>query len=784
MNNVFQKKIMPTMTALSIIAGSMAATAIPAGAAEGIPEGAKSVHELLSNSESVRELIVDAEGTTRTAAASNKNDSIYYIGDYTLSHIDSIEASLSLTDRDTDTGIVPAQVKFAYMNIEDGVEVDAEYISANSKTIRDTSHRIGTISGTTKYDEPQTGGEAELSEEGTADGEVTTDPEATAAPKTEADYLGAVYTINKDGVTVDADAYAAFPGGTATVDAETSEALKTDKAEPVHLFVYATAQKGRAVMDYIKINERELEGAAPMPEGAKEVASLLTNAAGTRQIIMDSEGGKKAAGSANNNNTIYYLGDYDLAQTEKIEVRASFIDRVDADNNTIPSQLRFAYMEIEDGDVVDADYLENNSAEIRDRNKRMVASVAGTTVLDKGADKNSAEDYAGAVYTISKDAVTVDADGYAKFPGGTAAVAEGSQALTERGHNTVHLFMYSQASNKGRVVTDYVKVYSNETVVTPTPDNGGSASMPEGAKDVASLLTNAAGTRQIIMDSANTKKTAGSANNNSTIYYLGDYDLAETGKIEVRASFIDRVDADNNTIPSQLRFAYMEIEDGDVVDADYLENNSAEIRDRNKRMVASVAGTTVLDKGADKNSAEDYAGAVYTISKDEVTVDADGYAKFPGGTAAVAEGSQALTERGHNTVHLFMYSQASNKGRVVADYVKVYSNDELDTTPKPSDDPTPAKPEIVISSLVQSDDKTSVSVNVTNPTAQTEAGVLIAALYNADNSLAEVKIVENGTAEFTKTETGYIKAFVWSGLSCESGMQSLADAARLELSAA
>ena len=69
-----------------------------------------------------------------------------------------------------------------------------------------------------------------------------------------------------------------------------------------------------------------------------------------------------------------------------------------------------------------------------------------------------------------------------------------------------------------------------------------------------------------------------------------------------------------------------------------------------------------------------------------------------------------------------------------------------------------------------SDDKMAVSISVENPTAETERGIIIAALYDTDGNCIQVKFVQSDTAEFKKTAIGYIKAFLWKSLVGENQM--------------
>lgn len=89
----------------------------------------------------------------------------------------------------------------------------------------------------------------------------------------------------------------------------------------------------------------------------------------------------------------------------------------------------------------------------------------------------------------------------------------------------------------------------------------------------------------------------------------------------------------------------------------------------------------------------------------------------------------------------------------------------------------PGTTQIVIGEPEQSDDTTTVSVSVANPTLETESGVLFAAAYDSSSVCRQIKFVENGKADFDRFDTVYIKAFLWNSISGENSMVPLLDSA-------
>lgn len=228
MNSRFLNRVAAALLSVTVIALMISVPAYAGGA--DIPDGAASVIELVNNNSRTRTITVDSDGTQRTAAESTDNKSIYYIGDYDISKIDSIDIRAAFAERETETGDgEPVFINIAYMNIDGSEEVTAEYLDTNSSAIRDNNHRIGRISGRT-----------------------TLMDVSGAAQNNAPSNLGALYSVDKNGVTVDHEAYAKFPGGTAYAE-DSSEALKVKGDGAVHLFLWATAQKGRAVLDYVRV---------------------------------------------------------------------------------------------------------------------------------------------------------------------------------------------------------------------------------------------------------------------------------------------------------------------------------------------------------------------------------------------------------------------------------------------------------------------------------------------------------------------------------------------------
>lgn len=214
----------PTVTPTATPTVQPTSTPIPAG----IPDGAIIVKEQSKTGvASTVQITADANGTKRDTAYSN-GTGVWYIGNYELNNIDSIDLRLGLV-ASTDGTTLP-QVRIAYLPL-DGSVINDDYLAEKSSTIRGSANRLAVVEGLT---------------------------EPTANNAAGHQWLGALYTVDANNVTVDSDGYTAFPGGKATVGANSS-ALKQDAAEgKVALFVYTVASKCRAAIDYVAVHEKVL----------------------------------------------------------------------------------------------------------------------------------------------------------------------------------------------------------------------------------------------------------------------------------------------------------------------------------------------------------------------------------------------------------------------------------------------------------------------------------------------------------------------------------------------
>ena len=576
-----------------------------------VPDGTIDVKAQASNVATTQKITVDADGGIRHVAYATNNSSIWYLGNYDLSEIDSITMSLGLV---TDSEGTMPQVKLAYMSL-DGSEINADYIETNSGTIRSAANTVAIIEG-------------------------KTEPSADTSKGHE--YLGALYTVTSSDVTVDSASYAVYPGGTVTLG-ENSSALNTSKSSgEVALFVYATAQKRRATIDYVTITEKV---GVPVPDGAIDVKAQASNVTTTQSISVDANGGSRNVAYTTNNSSIWYLGNYDLSEIKNITMSLGLV----ASSDGVMPQVKLAYMPL-DGSEINADYITTNSGTIRS-SANTVAIIEGKT--EPSADTSKGHEYLGALYTVTSSSVTVDSASYAVYPGGTATVGENSSALnTTKSSGEVALFVYATAQ-KCRATIDYVTI--TKKVDVPVPD---------GVIDVKAQASNVTTTQSISVDANGGSRNVAYTTNNTSIWYLGSYDLSAVETITMRLGLVASDDA-----TPQVKLAYMPL-DGSEINADYIETNSGIIRSA-ANTVAIIEGKT--EPSADASKGHEYLGALYTVTSSGVTVDSASYAVYPGGTATVGENSSALnTNKGDGEVALFVYATAQ-KCRVAIDYATITS---------------------------------------------------------------------------------------------------------------
>lgn len=163
---------------------------------------------------------------SKTIAYTNVNNAVWYLGDFDLSTIESIDVIGAAFVSDGSGN--KAELKLGWLAIGTPNEtVDADYVSTNSGSIRDNSKVLAKVVAETI-------------------------PTTIASGKNATNYAGANFNITSSEVTLQS-------GYDGTVNEGTHQAI--NKASGVvHLFVYGTAQSRRLAIDQIKINYKSSFG--------------------------------------------------------------------------------------------------------------------------------------------------------------------------------------------------------------------------------------------------------------------------------------------------------------------------------------------------------------------------------------------------------------------------------------------------------------------------------------------------------------------------------------------
>ena len=154
-------------------------------------------------------------------AYTNANDAIWYLGDYDLSSISSIDV---IGAAFVSNGETKAELKLAWMDVSSISsigEVDTDYLSTNSSSIRSSAKMLAKIVAETT-------------------------PTTIESGKNATNYAGANFNITSSAVTK-TGTYAG------TVSEGTHQAINKTSGI-VHLFVYGTAGSRRLAVNQIKIN--------------------------------------------------------------------------------------------------------------------------------------------------------------------------------------------------------------------------------------------------------------------------------------------------------------------------------------------------------------------------------------------------------------------------------------------------------------------------------------------------------------------------------------------------
>lgn len=288
------------------------------------PEGAVELKNQPTTSKNSKKFDIDNESYI-TAAATTNNTDIWYIGDYDLDVTDSFKARAIMCPGYTDGEITTTPIlNFAYMDIEDGVNVDADYITENSSTIRSSARKLGYYEGYTK--------EAANSD----------------------DY--------NDFTDVEVD-------------------LTAKKSGVKHIFVYGTAQKARIYLDYItSIGMKE----AAYPSGAVGVnsADTVTNYSGklVKENISDDEY-RNITDFKNNNGYIWYIGSFNTDEIQSAEISAKLTAALGLDGKSYAPSVKLGYMPKSENSV-DVQYITDNSKTIRDKKNLVYEWSAETNGLE------------------------------------------------------------------------------------------------------------------------------------------------------------------------------------------------------------------------------------------------------------------------------------------------------------------------------------------------------------------------------------------------------------------
>lgn len=493
--------------------------------------------------------------------------------------------------------------------------------------------------------------------------------------------------------------------------------------------------------------------AEPLPEGAIAVKDLVSNDAQTQNVKVDMYGNTRDVAYTTQDKYIWYIGNYDPSEIESIEMRLGLVKGSDSNTGAdIIPQVSIAYMPL-DGSVIDADYMNTNSGEIRSANKKL-AAVSGVT--SPAGDEANGHKYLGALFEVDESGVRISSnDTYSEYPGGTvtleAANCQNYKIPSESGE--VALFIYAKAG-KCRAAIDYIVINKKSEQpteiptstpavtstpeitptpeVTPTPEATSiptAEPLPEGAIVVKDQSSNVTTTQTITVDTAGNTRDAAVTTNNTSIWYLGNYDIETVSSIEMRLGLVGKYD-DNGDVTAmpQVNIAYMPL-DGSTIDADYINANSGDIRSSGKK-IAAVSGVT--EPTADKTNGHKYLGALFEVTDSEVKVSAeDTYSIYPGGTVTLGTSdNQTLKRPSENgEVALFVYAKAQSC-RAAIDYIVIHQDREKPTaTPVTSENPDETEPPVVTSA----------------PSGYPEGAIVIKDnANNTNNRTASVKIDESG----------------------------------------
>lgn len=743
------KKAVSIIAAAGLTISLFSALTVSAAVTRGVPSipvGAIDVNSITvksTSAQTLKDVVVATDGKTnikRDVAYTNSTDGIWYLGDYDLTEIASIDIRAALVPKVVDNAVTATpQIRFAYMSINDGETVDGSYISENDRAIRNNGNIVARIEGTTLLNSDY------------ADNVLSNTPEGHKK-------LGALFTITPDktsaGVTADTTEYAYYPGGQVTFGngaVNNSAGLDTSKGK-VHLFVYGNASNCRVAIDYIDIHQKEynkidLSGTTAKMWSVSDSSHTNGNAYTCTTSKIENTRNTEAT-ETTSSNKVENLYDDSITTSIKPSQRHPYI--IDLGKEVAVSKF-----------VINADTT----------GTFIYGLAAGTPVISMANSNSASETITSdnwfranadldtkkidSNYSVSREVKTEGGTEYWEF------------TLRATGKPQAYRYIIIDDNNSTYVCYD-ISVYSSEDANscalthTDTSVDPAVTSTTKYETFEAAVAASQAGDTITLLDDVTLSENLDIANNTNLTIDGGYKTITTAKRIEYKAG--GTLTLKNLTIRGG---GYLNIPSTNLIYADNL-----------KLDALNIGGSTQASKGTVSNS-EIGTMTLYGKIKLENTkvttvvikkINAGGV-DIPQITAdagsSVGTLSAAEVVFGEGLTFPYDLMPGALKAIGTATLPEGY---EYDSTAGQICRVQAPMPEIVIGEK----NAASIAVSVANPTAETNSGVLIAALYS-DGICVSVDFVEDGTAVFNRNiDDGMtVKAFLWSSFAGENAMQPI-----------
>ena len=116
------------------------------GGLSAVPVLATNAQTTLTVTNQISNVTTKATVENTDIASTTNNSSIWYLGTYDLSTIESISANAALCPKDDNN----PKLRLGYMTVEEDTSITSDYITTNSNPIRSSSNRIAEYSGRTQ----------------------------------------------------------------------------------------------------------------------------------------------------------------------------------------------------------------------------------------------------------------------------------------------------------------------------------------------------------------------------------------------------------------------------------------------------------------------------------------------------------------------------------------------------------------------------------------------------------------------------------------------------------